>query len=80
MRGGRRQGGVVTSREVGKDRHGERGARVVASWASGLPNGGNNWHEAKNDVRVQPGVKGGILGGLWAPKGALKESLQLGKF
>jgi hypothetical protein len=69
MRGGRRQGGVVTSREVGKDRHGERGARVVASWASGLPNGGNNWHEAKNDVRVQSGVKGESLGDYGLPKG-----------
>jgi hypothetical protein len=55
---------------------GKWGARVAASRACGLPNDGKNWPKDKFHVVGRSGEKGRIPGGLWAPKGALKDEVR----
>jgi hypothetical protein len=66
---GRMDGAAPLRVEVGKTRHGQRGATVAAAWAGGLPNDETNQPRAKNDVGVKLGVKGGSRWDSGLPKG-----------
>jgi hypothetical protein len=50
---------------------GNRGDRVAASRACGLPNGGKSWPEAESHAVGLSWGNSGIPAGFWAPKGGL---------